>query len=145
MTLPNYVSPSKIDAFVCQALAEDLGNGDHSSIACIPENAEREAIMLMKASGIIAGLGLVEPVFHQLDPEMTIDFRFKDGDQVNQGDILLSIKGKVRAILAGERLILNCLQRMSGIATQVNQLQSIIAHTKAKLLDTRKTTPMYVC
>lgn len=141
MTLPNYVSPSKIDAFVCQALAEDLGNGDHSSIACIPENAEREAIMLMKASGIIAGLGLVEPVFHQLDPEMTIDFRFKDGDQVNQGDILLSLKGKVRAILAGERLILNCLQRMSGIATQVNQLQSIIAHTKAKLLDTRKTTP----
>lgn len=141
MTLPDYVSPYKIDVFINQALAEDLGDGDHSSLSCIPENAEREALMLMKASGIIAGLGLVEPIFHKLDPDMTIDFHFKDGDRVNQGDILLSLKGKVRAILAGERLILNCLQRMSGIATQVDQLQSIIAHTKAKLLDTRKTTP----
>jgi len=98
-------------------------------------------LLSTKPSGTVAGLALVKPIFKKLDPEMTFDMRFKDGDLVKQDDILLSMKGKVRAILAGERLVLNCLQRMSGIATQVAKLQSIIAHTDAKLLDTRKTTP----
>lgn len=141
MTIPDYVSSAKIDAFIDQAFVEDLGDGDHSSLSCIPAHAEKEAFMLMKSSGTVAGLALVKPIFKKLDPEMTFDLRFKDGDLVKQDDILLSMKGKVRAILAGERLVLNCLQRMSGIATQVAKLQSIIAHTDAKLLDTRKTTP----
>lgn len=141
MKIPDYVTPSKIDAFIKNAFAEDIGDGDHSSLSCIPEHAEKEAYLLMKSSGIIAGLTLVESVFHQLDPNMTFDFLVKDGDQVNEGDIILRLKGKVRAILSGERLLLNCLQRMSGIATQVDRLRSIIAHTNAQLLDTRKTTP----
>lgn len=141
MTIPDYVSSAKIDAFIDQAFVEDLGDGDHSSLSCIPAHAEKEAFMLMKSSGTVAGLALVKPIFKKLDPEMTFDLRFKDGDLVKQDDILLSMKGKVRAILAGERLVLNCLQRMSGIATQVAKLQSIIGHTDAKLLDTRKTTP----
>lgn len=139
--IPDYVTPLKIDALISHALAEDLGDGDHSSLSCIPEHAEKEAYLLMKSSGIVAGLALVEPVFHQLDPNMSFDFLVKDGDQVNKGDIILRLKGKVRAILSGERLILNCLQRMSGIATKVDRLRSIIAHTNAQLLDTRKTTP----
>ena len=138
---PPYVTDELINDFIDRAFQEDLGDGDHSTLASIPADAEKSAYLLMKESGVIAGMELAPIIFHKLDPEMVLEPFVKDGDRVVKGDVILRIKGKVRAILSGERLLLNCMQRMSGIATKTAYLNSLIEGTGTQLLDTRKTTP----
>ncbi|MBM3453142.1 MAG: carboxylating nicotinate-nucleotide diphosphorylase [Bacteroidetes bacterium] len=127
--------------FIKNALYEDVREGDHSALACIPENAQGKAKLLVKDNGIIAGVEVAKKICEVFDPNMKITSFSKDGDFVKKGDIALEIEGSARSILTTERLILNCMQRMSGIATQTNQIVDLMKGTKAKLLDTRKTTP----
>ncbi len=138
---PSYVTDAAIKDFINRAFDEDLGDGDHSTLAAIPAESKQSAYLIMKENGIIAGLELAKPIFGKLDPEINIEAIVNDGDEVQEGDIIMKLEGKVHAILSGERLFLNCIQRMSGIATKTYQLNALIAHTNAKLLDTRKTTP----
>ncbi|MEC7755154.1 carboxylating nicotinate-nucleotide diphosphorylase [Roseivirga sp. UBA1976] len=138
---PPYVTDALLDDFITRALSEDLGDGDHSTLSCIPASSEQSAYLLVKEAGVIAGMELAPLVFRKLDPNMHIEMLAKDGQQVAKGDVIMRLQGKVQAILSGERLLLNCMQRMSGIATKTAQLNSLIAGTGARLLDTRKTTP----
>ncbi len=138
---PPYVTDEKIHQFVQAAFIEDIGEGDHSTLSSIPEQSDQSAYLLMKESGVVSGLELAPYVFHQLDPQLDINTLVNDGTSVAKGDVIMKLKGKVRAILTGERLFLNIIQRMSGISTKTAQLNSLIKGTNAKLLDTRKTTP----
>jgi len=139
----NYLSEEAIDSFILSALEEDVGDGDHSSLASIPENAIKKARLIIKGDGIVAGIELAVKIFDYVDSGLRVDVFIKDGDYVKYGDIAFSVEGDARAILTSERLVLNCMQRMSGIATFTRELTNIIKHTKAKLLDTRKTTPNF--
>lgn len=143
MKRPNYLSEEKIHEFIQQALKEDIGDGDHSTLGCIPEGSIGKAQLLIKEDGIIAGLELARSIFLQYDPTMQVDLLKQDGDKVSRGDIGLLVKGSAASILTTERLVLNCMQRMSGIATKTNRLTGLINHTKARLMDTRKTTPNF--
>lgn len=138
-----YLTESSIRQFIERALLEDVGPGDYSSLASIPSDTQGQAQLLIKEDGIIAGLQLAEKIFKQFDPTLKVNLLLEDGVAVKSGDIGLTVKGKASSILTTERLILNCMQRMSGIATKTNQLAQLIAHTKAKLMDTRKTTPNF--
>ena len=138
-----YLSNKNINRFIDLALAEDVGDGDHSTLSSIPENATRKAHLLFKDDGVAAGLEMAERIFKRIDPSIHLDMKIKDGDKVSDGDIGFIIEGSARSILTGERLALNCLQRMSGIATYTDKLVYMIHHTNAKLLDTRKTTPNF--
>ena len=138
-----YLSSEKIHEFVRLAFLEDVGSGDHSTLGSIPKNQTGQAQLLIKESGIIAGIELAEMIFHQFDPNLQIEKLLKDGDPVNPGDIGLRVMGSAASILTTERLVLNCIQRMSGIASKTHQLSKMIAHTKARLMDTRKTTPNF--
>jgi nicotinate-nucleotide pyrophosphorylase (carboxylating) len=138
---PPYVTTAALADFIDRAFAEDLGDGDHSTLAAIPASSKQSAFLVMKEDGVIAGLALAKPIFTRLDPDIEIEYLVNDGDEVKTGDIIMRLHGKVHAILSGERLFLNCIQRMSGIATKTHHLNELIKHTKAKLLDTRKTTP----
>jgi nicotinate-nucleotide pyrophosphorylase (carboxylating) len=140
---PNYLSEEKIQEFIQQALKEDIGDGDHSTLGCIPKGSIGKAQLLIKEEGIIAGLELARLIFLQYDPTMQVDLLLQDGDKVSRGDIGLLVKGSAASILTTERLVLNCMQRMSGIATKTNRLTGLINHTKARLMDTRKTTPNF--
>lgn len=130
-----------ITHFIASILAEDIGHGDHTSLACIPTNAEGKARLLIKDDGIIAGIDLAKQIFHFIDPALQVDVKIPDGTAVQDGDIGLYVSGRKQTILKAERLVLNCMQRMSGIATQVNRYVKAIEGTNAKVLDTRKTTP----
>jgi len=130
-----------IDEIIKNALKEDIGDGDHSTLSCVPVDAQGVAKLLVKDTGIIAGVELAERIFHAFDPELKINVFIKDGEQVKFGDIVFEVSGKSRSILTTERLVLNFMQRMSGIATQTNEIVSLIKGTEVKLLDTRKTTP----
>ena len=127
--------------FIKNALFEDIREGDHSALACIPSNALGKAKLLVKDNGIIAGIEVAKKICEVYDPNLSITSFMNDGDSIQMGDIVLEIEGPARSILTTERLILNCMQRMSGIATQTNQLVHLIQGTDTKLLDTRKTTP----
>jgi nicotinate-nucleotide pyrophosphorylase (carboxylating) len=140
---PKYINEDSLNQFINSALAEDIGDGDHSSLASIPADAKNSAYLLMKDSGIIAGIDLAKVIFKKLDPNIEIEALIEDGEPVLRGDIIMKLHGNSRAILAGERLMLNCMQRMSGIATYTSKLSKLISHTKTKLLDTRKTTPNF--
>jgi nicotinate-nucleotide pyrophosphorylase (carboxylating) len=140
---PNYLSQEKIQEFIRQALIEDVGDGDHSTLGCIPKGSMGKAQLLIKEDGLIAGLELAQMIFLQYDPTMKVDLLMQDGSKVTRGDIGLLVKGPAASILTTERLVLNCMQRMSGIATKTNQLTDLIKHTKARLMDTRKTTPNF--
>ncbi|NDF59620.1 MAG: carboxylating nicotinate-nucleotide diphosphorylase [Crocinitomicaceae bacterium] len=124
-----------------RALIEDIGDGDHSSLACVPENAKGIATLHVKDNGIIAGIDLAFKIFKKYDPTLEIETFLVDGTPVQKGDIAFQVKGASRSILATERLVLNFMQRMSGIATQTHQIVSLLEGTPTKLLDTRKTTP----
>jgi len=130
-----------IDEIIENALREDIGDGDHSSLSCVPENAIGKAKLIVKQNGVIAGMELAERIFKKFDPELDMHFYKKDGDFVRSGDIAFVISGRSRSILSTERLVLNFLQRMSGIATKTAAIVELIDGTNAKLLDTRKTTP----
>lgn len=138
---PTYLTTDRIHLFIDMALQEDVGEGDFSSLASIPSTAERKGKLLIKAEGILAGVELAQTIFHRIDPDLRFERLLMDGDRVMKGDIAFEIEGKVHSILKGERLVLNCMQRMSGVASYTHHLRSIIQHTQAKLLDTRKTTP----
>jgi len=138
---PTYLTTDRIHLFIDMALQEDVGEGDFSSLASIPSTAEQKGKLLIKAEGILAGVELAQTIFHRIDPDLRFERLLMDGDRVMKGDIAFEIEGKVHSILKGERLVLNCMQRMSGVASYTHHLRSIIQHTQAKLLDTRKTTP----
>lgn len=135
------INPEYLQKFIAESLLEDIGEGDHSSLACIPAEAKGVAKLLIKEDGILCGVDVAAKVFKYLEPECAITVHMKDGAQVKVGDIAFTLTAKVHTILSGERLALNCMQRMSGIATQTNHTQKKIAHTRCVVLDTRKTTP----
>lgn len=130
-----------IDKLIDLAFAEDVGEGDHTTLCSIPESAIGKASLVIKEAGILAGVEVGIKVFHKLDSQLTIDVLIKDGTEVKPGDVVLTIEGKVQSILQAERTVLNIMQRMSGIATTTNKYVALIAGTGAKVLDTRKTTP----
>ncbi len=130
-----------IDEIIANALREDIGDGDHSTLSSVPENGKGVARLLVKDEGIIAGVELAERIFKTFDPNLEIEVFIKDGQHVKPGDVAFIVKGASRSILTTERLVLNFMQRMSGIATQTNRIVKLIDGTSAKLLDTRKTTP----
>ena len=130
-----------IEDIIINALKEDIGDGDHSSLACVPENAIGKAQLIIKDEGILAGVELAEKIFHHYDQNLNVNVFIKDGTLVKHGDIALEVTGSSRSILATERLILNFMQRMSGIATQTNKIVKLLDGCKTHLLDTRKTTP----
>ena len=127
--------------FIQQALLEDVGDGDHSSLSCIPINTKSKAKLLVKENGIIAGVELAQYIFKQIDTKIKIKNFIRDGSIVKYGDIVFTVEGSAQSILKAERLVLNCMQRMSGIATYTNKLVQLCSGTKTKILDTRKTTP----
>lgn len=130
-----------IDEIIEFALKEDIGAGDHTSLSCIPENATGKAKLLIKDTGILAGVALAEKIFHRVDPGLRLEVFISDGAHITPGDIAFEVTGSSRSILSSERLVLNFMQRMSGIATQTHSIVQLIEGTGAKLLDTRKTTP----
>ena len=133
----------EIHHFIDNALKEDIQDGDHSSLACLDNDKNSKASLLVKEAGIIAGVELAEIIFKRQNPEFTIDFAIKDGAEVQPGDIVFTIEGPQLDLLATERLVLNCMQRMSGIASLTQRLSKKINHTACRLLDTRKTTPNF--
>ncbi len=130
-----------LDEIIENALLEDLGDGDHTSLACIPVGSYRKAKLLVKEDGIIAGIEIARKVFEKLDPTVVFNQLLKDGDVVKPGDIVFTVEGNPVSILSSERLALNFLQRMSGIATKTNNMVKMLEGLNTKLLDTRKTTP----
>ncbi|WP_306641822.1 carboxylating nicotinate-nucleotide diphosphorylase [Sanyastnella coralliicola] len=131
-----------IIAFIRAALEEDVRDGDHSSLSCIPADAERQARLIVKDNGVLAGVAIAELVFREVDASLTMETFIQDGERVKFGDIAFHVKGSARSILTAERLVLNLMQRMSGIATRTRSVVDLIDGTGAKVLDTRKTTPL---
>jgi nicotinate-nucleotide pyrophosphorylase (carboxylating) len=131
----------EIHIIIQNAIREDVGEGDHSSLACIPENAMGKAKLLVKDKGIIAGIHFAEKVFSYVDPSLKMEKLMQDGDSMSYGDIAFYISGSSRSILKAERLALNAMQRMSAIATKTHQFSTLLKNYKTQILDTRKTTP----
>ena len=129
------------DKLIDIAIAEDIGDGDHSSLSCIPASAQGEVKLMLKDTGIIAGIEIARRIYNRIDPQVIFTPFLSDGISVKPGDIGFIAKGKVHSLLQAERIALNVMQRMSGIATQTNSYVKRIEGTKAKVLDTRKTTP----
>ncbi len=130
-----------IHQFIKNALAEDVGDGDHTSLSTIPEGTQGKAKLIIKEDGILAGMELALEIFKIVDADLQVNVLLQDGAEVKVGDIGLTVSGSTHAILIAERLVLNCMQRMSGIATKTHHIVSLLKNTKTKILDTRKTTP----
>jgi nicotinate-nucleotide pyrophosphorylase (carboxylating) len=130
-----------ISLFIKNAIAEDVGDGDHTSLSTIPSNTQGKAKLIVKEDGVLAGVELAVEIFHQIDPELAVTVLILDGAAVKIGDIVLTVSGSTHAILLAERLVLNCMQRMSGIATKTNRIVQLLTPYTTKILDTRKTTP----
>ena len=131
----------EIDLIITNAIREDVGDGDHSSLACIPKDAKGKAKLLVKEEGIIAGVEFAKMIFQEVDPDLQIETFIADGDTVDIGDIVFYVTGSSQSILKAERLVLNAMQRMSAIATKTNKFVEILKGTQTRILDTRKTTP----
>jgi len=131
----------ELQLIIANAIREDVGDGDHSSLACIPTNATGKAKLLVKDDGILAGVEFAKMVFNYVDADMEVEVLIEDGSPVKYGDIAFYVTGKSQSILQAERVVLNCMQRMSAIATKTRYFVDLVAGTKAKVLDTRKTTP----
>lgn len=131
------------DKLIELAFSEDIGDGDHTTLCCIPATAMGESKLLIKDEGIFAGVEIAKQIFHKFDPTLNVEVYIQDGAPVKPGDIVMSVKGKEQSLLQTERLMLNILQRMSGIATMTHKYQQALidAGTKTRVLDTRKTTP----
>ncbi|MFA6833428.1 MAG: carboxylating nicotinate-nucleotide diphosphorylase [Bacteroidales bacterium] len=130
-----------IDKLIDLAFAEDIGDGDHTTLSCIPDTAVGKSELLIKEPGILAGVEVAKEVLHKFDPQLEIEVFIEDGVAVKPGDIVMTIAGKIQSLLQTERLMLNIMQRMSGIATMTHKYVQQIKGTNAKVLDTRKTTP----
>ena len=129
------------DRLIDLAFAEDIGDGDHTTLCCIPADAMGESKLLIKEEGVFAGVDIAKEVFRRFDPTMEVEVFIQDGTHVKPGDIVMSVKGKIQSLLQTERLMLNILQRMSGIATMTAKYVKRLEGTKTRVLDTRKTTP----
>ena len=129
------------DRLIDLSFAEDIGDGDHTTLCCIPDKAMGKSHLLIKEDGILAGVEVAQKVFARFDPSMNVEVLINDGVKVSKGDVAMVVTGKVRSLLQTERLMLNIMQRMSGIATMTNKYVERIAGTKTRILDTRKTTP----
>ncbi|GIL21946.1 MAG: nicotinate-nucleotide diphosphorylase (carboxylating) [Bacteroidota bacterium] len=140
---PAYLTEQAIEQFIRLALAEDIGEGDHSTLGAIPVTKISKANLLVKDTGILAGVVLAKKIFEAVDHSLHVSVFKNDGDAIVKGDIALAVTGKAQSILMAERLVLNCMQRMSGIATYTNKLCNLIEGTSARLMDTRKTTPNF--
>ena len=130
-----------IDNLIDLAFAEDVGEGDHTTLCSIPDSVVGTASLVIKEPGILAGVDIAIKVFHKLDSQLKVDVFIKDGSSVKPDDVVFAVEGKVQSILQAERIMLNIMQRMSGVATATNRYVSLIEGTGAKVLDTRKTTP----
>lgn len=131
----------EIDIIITNAIREDVGAGDFSSLACIPATAEGKAKLLVKDTGILAGVAFAKQVFAYVDAQLKVEVLINDGEKIKPGDVAFYVSGNSQAILKAERLVLNAMQRMSAIATKTNAFASLLEGTKTKILDTRKTTP----
>lgn len=131
----------EIDIIIANAIREDVGAGDFSSLACIPATAEGKAKLLVKDTGILAGVAFAKQVFAYVDTQLKVEVLINDGEKIKPGDVAFYVSGNSQAILKAERLVLNAMQRMSAIATKTNAFASLLEGTKTKILDTRKTTP----
>ena len=129
------------DRLIDLAFAEDIGDGDHTTLCCIPEDAVGKSHLLIKEDGILAGIEVAKRVFARFDPSLKVEVLMNDGSEVKRGDIAMIVSGKTRSLLQTERLMLNILQRMSGIATYTHSVAELLKGSRTKLLDTRKTTP----
>ncbi|MES2426659.1 MAG: carboxylating nicotinate-nucleotide diphosphorylase [Bacteroidota bacterium] len=127
--------------FIDNALSEDVGDGDHTSLATIPAGTTGKAKLLVKDQGVIAGVELAEYIFHRVDKDLKINIFIQDGTEVKPKDIVFEVEGSAISILTAERLVLNCMQRMSGIATSTDRIVDLLKGTNTQVLDTRKTTP----
>ncbi len=132
---------NELQLIIQNAIREDVGDGDHSSLACIPNSAEGKAKLLVKDTGIIAGVEFAKMIFNYVDSNLKLDVQIHDGASVKYGDIVFVVSGNSQSILKAERLVLNSMQRMSAIATKTKSYADLLVGTKAKILDTRKTTP----
>lgn len=130
-----------IDELISLAFAEDVGDGDHTTLCCIPPTAMGKSRLIIKEDGVLAGVEMAKRIFHHFDPAMKIDVFIPDGTEVTKGEIAFTVEGKVQSILQTERLVLNVMQRMSGIATTTRRYVKALEGTKTHVLDTRKTTP----
>lgn len=131
----------ELDLIITNAIREDVGDGDHSSLACIPASAQGKAKLLVKDEGIIAGVEFAKMIFNYVDKEMKVETFINDGQAVKYGDIVFHVSGSSQSILKAERLVLNSMQRMSAIATKTKMFVDLLEGTQTKILDTRKTTP----
>ncbi|WP_028668602.1 carboxylating nicotinate-nucleotide diphosphorylase [Runella zeae] len=129
--------------YIRLAISEDVGDGDHTSLSTIPRDAERRARLLVKEDGIIAGVEVAKIIFEEVDPLLEVEILIEDGQPIKKGDIVLHVSGDAQSILKAERLVLNTMQRMSGIATYTRSLVNLLEGLPTKLLDTRKTTPNF--
>jgi nicotinate-nucleotide pyrophosphorylase (carboxylating) len=129
--------------YIRLALSEDVGDGDHTSLSTIPADAQKRAKLLVKEDGIVAGVAVSVIIFEEVDPLMEVQVLIEDGQHIKKGDVVLTVSGRAQSILKAERLVLNTIQRMSGIATYTNQLVQLLDGLPTKLLDTRKTTPNF--
>ncbi|TAH18371.1 MAG: carboxylating nicotinate-nucleotide diphosphorylase [Cytophagales bacterium] len=139
----NYLTPELINQFIDNALQEDVGEGDHSSLSAVPVESVRKARLLVKDDCILAGVELATHIFGRVNPDLQLTIAIGDGQEVRKGDIAFVVEGKAQSILTAERLVLNCMQRMSAIATQTRKAAKALEGTKTKVLDTRKTTPNF--
>lgn len=131
----------ELELIISNAIREDVGDGDHSSLACIPAEAQGKAKLLVKDEGVIAGVEFAKMVFNYVDAEMKVETFINDGEVVKYGDIVFHVSGRSQSILKAERLVLNAMQRMSAIATKTREFVNLLEGTNTKILDTRKTTP----
>lgn len=131
----------ELDIIISNAIREDVGDGDHSSLACIPKDAKGKAKLLVKEAGIIAGVEMAKKIFSYVDADLKVETLINDGASVKYGDVVFFVEGSSQSILKSERLVLNVMQRMSAIATKTKEFAKLLEGTKTKILDTRKTTP----
>lgn len=130
-----------IDELITLAFAEDIGDGDHTTLCCIPSTEMGKSRLIIKETGVLAGVEMAQRIFKHFDPDMRMEVFIRDGAEVNKGDIAFTVEGKVQSLLQTERLVLNVMQRMSGIATTTRRYVKALEGTKTRVLDTRKTTP----
>lgn len=130
-----------IDRLIDLAFAEDIGDGDHTTLSCIPATAMGKSKLLIKEAGVLAGIEIAKEIFHRFDPTMKVEVFINDGAEVKPGDVAMIVEGKIQSLLQTERLMLNVMQRMSGIATMTRKYVKQLEGTKTRVLDTRKTTP----
>ncbi len=130
-----------IDKLIDLAFAEDIGDGDHTTLSCIPDTAIGKSKLLIKEKGVLAGIEVAKEIFNRFDPTMKVEVFIHDGSEVNPGDVAMVVEGKVQSLLQTERLMLNVMQRMSGIATMTRKYAKQLEGTNTRVLDTRKTTP----